>query len=63
MKRRIFMATLIVGIIIAAVIFLAAGKLYRDKKSGRSSCGGSCAGCPGACPCHTNGCRGGAKRE
>lgn len=46
------MATLIVGIIIAAVIFLAARQLYRDKKSGKSSCGGSCAVCPHSCNCH-----------
>lgn len=46
------MATLIVGLIVAAAIFLAARQLYRDKKSGKSSCGGNCAGCPHACNCH-----------
>lgn len=49
------MATLIIGVIVAAVIFLAARKLYRDKKSGKSSCGGSCSGCPHACSCHNIG--------
>lgn len=43
------MATIIVGLIVAAVIFLAARKLYKDKKSGKFSCGGNCAGCPHAC--------------
>ena len=45
----IFMATIIVGLIVAAVLFLAARQLYKDKKSGKSSCGGNCAGCPRAC--------------
>lgn len=43
------MATIIVGLIAAAVLFLAARQLYKDKKSGKSSCGGNCAGCPRAC--------------
>ncbi|MCM1023765.1 MAG: FeoB-associated Cys-rich membrane protein [Prevotella sp.] len=43
------MATLIVGLIVAAVIFLAARQLWKDKKSGKSSCGGNCAGCSGCC--------------
>lgn len=46
------MATLIIGLIVAAVIFLAAWQLYKDKKFGKSSCGGDCAGCPHACSCH-----------
>ena len=46
------MATLIIGLIVAAVIFLAAWQLYKDKKTGRSSCGRGCAGCPHACSCH-----------
>ncbi len=43
------MATVIVGLIVAAVLFLAARQLCVDKKKGRSSCGGNCAGCPHAC--------------
>ncbi|MDE7289212.1 MAG: FeoB-associated Cys-rich membrane protein [Oscillospiraceae bacterium] len=43
------MATLIVGLIVAAVLFLAARQLYKDKKSGKSSCGGNCSCCPHAC--------------
>jgi len=27
-------------------------KMIRDKKKGKSSCGGSCAGCPSNCACH-----------
>lgn len=46
------MATLIVGFIVAAVLFLAARQLYKDKKSGKSSCGGNCSGCPNGCMCH-----------
>ena len=46
------MATVIVGLIVAAVLLLAARQLYKDKKSGKSSCGGNCAGCPNGCACH-----------
>ena len=43
------MATIIVGLVVAAVLFLAARQIYKDKKSGKSSCGRNCAGCPHAC--------------
>lgn len=52
------MATVIIGLIVAAALFLAARQLYKDKKSGKSSCGGSCADCPRGC-----GRCGGAKNE
>lgn len=55
------MSTLIVGLILAAVIFLAARQLYKDKKSGKSSCGGNCAGCPNSRVCQ-RGCRGNAEK-
>lgn len=57
------MATLIVGLIVAAAIFLAARQIYRDKKSGKSSCGGSCAGCPHSCCCHSGDFCGDVKNE
>lgn len=57
------MATIIVGLIVAAVLFLAARQLYKDKKSGKSSCGGNCAGCPHACSCHVGDCCGDVKNE
>ena len=37
----------IIAVILAAVFFVIRG-MIRDKKAGKSSCGGSCAGC-GAC--------------
>lgn len=46
------MATIIVGLITALIVFLAARQLYRDKKAGKSSCGGKCSCCPGGCHCH-----------
>ena len=41
--------TLVVLIIIACAAFLAVRTLLRDKKSGRSACGGDCSKCSG---CH-----------
>ena len=37
----------IIAVILTAVFFVIRG-MIRDKKAGKSSCGGSCAGC-GAC--------------
>ena len=51
------MATLIVGLIVAAVIFLIAKQLYKDKKFRKSSCGGNCMSCLNSCACH-NDCHG-----
>ncbi|MBO4901547.1 MAG: FeoB-associated Cys-rich membrane protein [Lachnospiraceae bacterium] len=41
--------TFILVLIVACILF----KLVRDKKQGRSSCGGNCAGCSscGSCRC------------
>ena len=43
-------------LVIAAVIGLILRGMIRDKKSGRSSCGGNCAGC-GACGGGCGSCR------
>lgn len=47
------LGTLVVGIIVAAIIFLAARSLHRDKKSG-SMCSG-CSGCSQG-TCHEAAC-------
>ncbi len=46
------MATVVIGIIVAAVISAAAYKIYSDKKKGKSACGGKCSCCGGGCACH-----------
>ncbi|MBP1561073.1 MAG: FeoB-associated Cys-rich membrane protein [Oscillospiraceae bacterium] len=46
------MATVIIGIIVGLVIFLAARQLHKDKKKGKSLCGGKCSCCPNGCACH-----------
>ena len=43
------MATIIVMVLVALVIFLAARKLYKDKKKGKSLCSGNCSCCPKGC--------------
>ena len=40
-------STVVIGALIALVVFLSVRKLWRDKKSGRSCCGGSCQRCAG----------------
>ena len=44
--------TLLVGLALAAVIVLIAGKLVRDRRKGKTACGCGCAGCPGHAVCH-----------
>ncbi|MCM1298188.1 MAG: FeoB-associated Cys-rich membrane protein [Firmicutes bacterium] len=44
--------TIIVCIVLAAIVGLIIYKMVKDKKQGKSSCGGSCGSCPmGGC-CH-----------
>lgn len=43
------MATWIVGGILAALVGLIVWTMLRDKKSGKSTCGGDCAHCKGGC--------------
>ncbi|MCR5725152.1 MAG: FeoB-associated Cys-rich membrane protein [Treponema sp.] len=39
------MGTMLVGVVLAAVVAAICRKLVKDKKRGRSSCGGNCAHC------------------
>ena len=43
--------TVLVLVIIAALAAAAVIKMIRDKKNGKSSCGGDCSSCGGACGC------------
>ena len=45
------MATVIIGIIVGAILFFTARKMYKDKKKGKSLCGGKCSCCPNCCAC------------
>lgn len=44
--------TLVVLAVVAAVVALAAISLLRDKKKGKSSCGGNCSACALGGTCH-----------
>lgn len=46
------LATILIIAAIAAVFALMIRSLVKDKKAGKSSCGGGCAGCANACYCH-----------
>ncbi len=45
--------TIVVGLVLLAVVILVVRIMMRDKKQGKSSCGGNCASC-GACGCCHN---------
>lgn len=46
------MSTVIISLVVAAVLFLAVRKIYKDKRAGKSLCGGKCEGCQNCCGCH-----------
>ena len=46
------MATVIVGLTVAAVLVLVGRQLYKEKKKGKSLCGGKCSCCPNGCACN-----------
>lgn len=49
------MSTVIVGLLVALLVFFAVRSVVRQSKSGGcSGCGGGCAGCSGSCGCHAD---------
>ena len=48
--------TILAALILAAVVYLAAASVIRDKRNGRSACGSGCACCPMAGACHRKSC-------
>ena len=47
------LGTVAVCFILAVVIAVIVFGIYRDKRAGKSSCGGSCGACPMRDTCHT----------
>ena len=45
-------ATIVIIAVLAVIFGLMIYSLIRDKKAGKSSCCGGCAGCANACYCH-----------
>ena len=48
-------STILVSLVLLAVVILIVRGMIRDKKQGKSSCGGNCASCGGCCGCHKDG--------
>ncbi|MBR2850529.1 MAG: FeoB-associated Cys-rich membrane protein [Clostridia bacterium] len=48
-----YLPTIFVCIVLGAIVALAIFSIVRDRKKGKSSCGGSCAGCAMNCHCHS----------
>ena len=44
--------TILITLVLIAVVVLIIGILRRDRKKGKSSCGGSCGNCPMGGSCH-----------
>lgn len=46
------LATIVIALALAAVVTGIIVGMVRDKKKGKSSCGGGCKGCPMSGSCH-----------
>lgn len=44
-----YYGSIIVGAVVVAACVVSALVMIKDKREGKSSCGGNCAGCHGAC--------------
>ena len=44
-KERSFMGTIIISIVLIALVVAIIRTMIKDKKMGKSTCGGSCASC------------------
>ena len=44
--------TILISLVLLAVVALITRSMMRDKKQGKSSCGGNCAGCAACGACH-----------
>lgn len=47
-----YIGTIIICLVLVAVFGLLIWSLIRDKKKGKSSCGGCCSSCAMGCHCH-----------
>lgn len=47
-----YIGTIIICLILITVFGLLIWSMIRDKKKGKSSCGGSCSSCAMGCHCH-----------
>ena len=48
------LATLLVGLLLVLLIVLAIVVIVRDRRNGKSFCGGNCQGCPMGGNCHSH---------
>ena len=47
-----YLGTIIICLVLVAIFALLIWSLIRDKKKGKSSCGGCCSSCAMGCHCH-----------
>lgn len=47
-------STLFVAGVLVVLIAVAVAVMHKNRKTGRSTCGGSCSGCPMGADCHRN---------
>ena len=46
------LSTLIVGVVLLAIVAFVCLSMVRNKRKGKSSCGGNCGSCPMGGSCH-----------
>lgn len=53
MLGNLNLSTLAVLAVLVLIIVLIVRSIIKDRKNGKSLCGGNCQHCGGACSCHT----------
>lgn len=52
MNENINLPTILICLLIAGCVVLVIRRMIRDRKQGKTTCGGHCAGCPMSGSCH-----------
>ena len=47
------LSTIVISLVLIVICGAIIRSMIRDRKSGKSACGGSCGGCSGCSGCHT----------
>ena len=46
------LSTILITLVLIVIVGLVIRSMVRDKKNGKTSCGGNCGGCSGCSACH-----------
>ena len=47
-----YWGSLLIGAIVIGIVAVIVWRIVRNRRAGKTVCGGDCANCPGCCACH-----------